>query len=70
MTPGPDMGALLKQIYEKQLDGEIKTTEEGIVLASQMVCLEADLPNRCPHRNDANDDKIPRSILCVAASPR
>jgi hypothetical protein len=37
MKPGPDMGALLKQIYEKQLDGEIKTTEDGIVLASQML---------------------------------
>ena len=33
------MGALLKQIYEKQLDGEIKTTEEGIALASQMLSL-------------------------------
>ena len=38
MTPGPEMGALLKQIYEKQLDGEIKTTEEGIALASQIAC--------------------------------
>jgi tRNA nucleotidyltransferase (CCA-adding enzyme) len=37
MKPGPDMGALLKQIYEKQLDGEIKTTEEGITLASQIL---------------------------------
>ena len=37
IRPGPDMGALLKQIYEKQLDGEIKNTEEGIALASQMV---------------------------------
>ncbi|RPI53777.1 MAG: HD domain-containing protein, partial [Acidobacteria bacterium] len=35
MTPGPEMGALLKRIYEKQLDGEIKTTEEGITLAAQ-----------------------------------
>jgi hypothetical protein len=31
------MGALLKQIYEKQLDGEIRTTEEGIALAAQML---------------------------------
>ncbi len=31
------MGALLKQIYEKQLDGEITTTEEGIALASQIL---------------------------------
>ena len=37
MKPGPEMGALLKQIYEKQLDGEIKTTEEGIALASQIL---------------------------------
>jgi tRNA nucleotidyltransferase (CCA-adding enzyme) len=42
MTPGPGMGALLKQIYEKQLDGEITTVEEGIALASQMVRLKAD----------------------------
>ncbi len=37
MPPGPDMGALLKQIYDKQLDGEIKTTQEGITLASQIL---------------------------------
>jgi tRNA nucleotidyltransferase (CCA-adding enzyme) len=37
MKPGPDMGALLKKIYEKQLDGEIKTTEEGIALASTIL---------------------------------
>ena len=29
MRPGPDVGALLKQIYERQLDGEITTTEEA-----------------------------------------
>jgi len=37
MKPGPEMGALLKQVYEKQLDGEIRTTEEGIALAAQML---------------------------------
>ncbi len=37
MKPGPEMGALLKEIYEKQLDGEIKTTEDGIALASQLL---------------------------------
>jgi tRNA nucleotidyltransferase (CCA-adding enzyme) len=37
MQPGPGIGALLKQIYEKQLDGEIKTTEEGIAMASQIL---------------------------------
>ena len=42
MAPGPGMGVLLKQIYEKQLDGDVTTTEEGIALAAQMVRLEAD----------------------------
>jgi tRNA nucleotidyltransferase (CCA-adding enzyme) len=37
MKPGPEMGALLKQVYEKQLDGEISTTEEGIALAARML---------------------------------
>ncbi|HUP41224.1 MAG TPA: HD domain-containing protein [Vicinamibacterales bacterium] len=37
MKPGPGMGALLKQVYEKQLDGVIRTTEEGITLASQIM---------------------------------
>jgi tRNA nucleotidyltransferase (CCA-adding enzyme) len=35
MKPGPDMGALLKQIYEKQLDGEVKSIEDAVTLASQ-----------------------------------
>jgi tRNA nucleotidyltransferase (CCA-adding enzyme) len=37
MQPGPDMGVVLKQVYERQLDGEIKTTEDGIRLASQIL---------------------------------
>src|SRR5918995_1339768 len=36
MPPGPAMGALLKKVYEKQLDGEIQTIEEGIAVAAQM----------------------------------
>jgi tRNA nucleotidyltransferase (CCA-adding enzyme) len=39
VKPGPAMGALLKQIYEKQLDGEITTTEGGIALASQILSM-------------------------------
>ena len=39
MRPGPEMGVLLKQIYEKQLDGEIKTTEEGVALASDIISM-------------------------------
>ena len=30
VPPGPRVGELLKEVYEKQLDGEITTTEEGI----------------------------------------
>ena len=37
MEPGPAVGGILKQIYEKQLDGEITTTEEGVELARTLV---------------------------------
>jgi tRNA nucleotidyltransferase (CCA-adding enzyme) len=37
VTPGPAMGELLKQIYERQLDGEITTTEEGVEAARQVI---------------------------------
>ena len=30
IEPGPRVGELLKQVYEKQLDGEVTTTEEGV----------------------------------------
>ena len=33
VKPGPEMGTLLKQIYERQLDGGFATTEEGVTLA-------------------------------------
>jgi tRNA nucleotidyltransferase (CCA-adding enzyme) len=37
MRPGPEVGALLKQIYERQLDGAIATTEEGIEVAKLLL---------------------------------
>jgi len=37
MQPGPAMGALLKQVYEKQLDGEITTTDGAVTLATRML---------------------------------
>jgi len=37
MAPGPEMGRLLKQIYERQLDGEITSVEEGIAAAKQLM---------------------------------
>jgi tRNA nucleotidyltransferase (CCA-adding enzyme) len=37
VAPGPGMGQLLKQIYERQLDGEICTVEEGVALARRIL---------------------------------
>jgi tRNA nucleotidyltransferase (CCA-adding enzyme) len=37
MKPGPEMGELLKKIYERQLDGEITSTEEAVKVASQIL---------------------------------
>ena len=45
MTPGPRVGEVLRQVYERQLDGSITTTDEGIALAREL----------CPNqRSDAN----------------
>jgi tRNA nucleotidyltransferase (CCA-adding enzyme) len=40
VTPGPAMGQLLQAIYERQLDGEVTTTEEGVQLARRMLAGE------------------------------
>jgi tRNA nucleotidyltransferase (CCA-adding enzyme) len=37
MTPGPRVGEILKAVYERQLDGEIRTTEEGIECARRLI---------------------------------
>jgi tRNA nucleotidyltransferase (CCA-adding enzyme) len=37
LAPGPRVGEILKQVYEKQLDGEIRTVEEGIEAAKEIV---------------------------------
>ena len=37
LTPGPKLGKILKKVYEKQLDGQIKTLEEGIVKAQELL---------------------------------
>ena len=36
VAPGPRMGEILKQVYERQLDGEITTLEEGLDLAKRL----------------------------------
>jgi tRNA nucleotidyltransferase (CCA-adding enzyme) len=37
LTPGPRIGAVLRQIYEKQLDGSIVTIDEGVTLAKEIL---------------------------------
>ena len=37
VAPGPRMGEILKQIYERQLDGEIATLEQGLALARTLI---------------------------------
>jgi tRNA nucleotidyltransferase (CCA-adding enzyme) len=37
VAPGPRMGRILKAIYEEQLDGRVKTLEEGIARGKQLV---------------------------------
>jgi tRNA nucleotidyltransferase (CCA-adding enzyme) len=33
LAPGPQVGAILRQVYERQLDGEITTVEQALTLA-------------------------------------
>jgi tRNA nucleotidyltransferase (CCA-adding enzyme) len=37
LSPGPRVGEILKQIYERQLDGEVRTLEEGIEAARYLI---------------------------------
>jgi tRNA nucleotidyltransferase (CCA-adding enzyme) len=37
ISPGPKVGEILKQVYEKQLDGDIRTTDDAIELAARIV---------------------------------
>ena len=37
VRPGPQVGEILRQVYEKQLDGEVRTTEEAIDLARTLL---------------------------------
>ena len=37
VAPGPRVGQILKQIYERQLDGSIQTVEQGVLLAGELV---------------------------------
>jgi tRNA nucleotidyltransferase (CCA-adding enzyme) len=37
LTPGPQIGRILRAVYERQLDGAITSVEEGITLAKTMI---------------------------------
>jgi tRNA nucleotidyltransferase (CCA-adding enzyme) len=37
LSPGPRIGEILKQIYERQLDGAFTTAEDGIELARRLI---------------------------------
>ena len=37
VTPGPRVGEILKEVYEKQLDGEITSVEEGVEEAKRVL---------------------------------
>ena len=39
VEPGPGMGAILKQVYERQLDGRVTSIEEGIQSAREILGL-------------------------------
>jgi tRNA nucleotidyltransferase (CCA-adding enzyme) len=37
VKPGPRMGEILRQVYEKQLDGEIQTLDQGLIAARGLI---------------------------------
>jgi tRNA nucleotidyltransferase (CCA-adding enzyme) len=37
MTPGPRVGEILKQVYEKQLDGQVTTVDEAVDEARRVI---------------------------------
>ena len=40
VAPGPQMGAILRELYERQLDGRLTTLEEGMEAAREIVARE------------------------------
>ena len=37
LTPGPAVGEILRQVYEKQLDGDIRTVDDAIAEAKRII---------------------------------
>ena len=56
LKPGPRVGAILKQVYERQLDGQVTTVDEAQALAEEICDLEilrsCDLGACVPVRQD------------------
>jgi tRNA nucleotidyltransferase (CCA-adding enzyme) len=41
LSPGPRIGAVLRQVYEQQLDGKVRTVDDGIALARALIADDA-----------------------------
>ena len=37
MTPGPRVGQVLKQVYERQLDGEVQSLDAALAVAKRLL---------------------------------
>lgn len=37
LEPGPEVGRILRQVYERQLDGRVRTLDEGLAAARQII---------------------------------
>jgi tRNA nucleotidyltransferase (CCA-adding enzyme) len=37
LAPGPRVGEILRQVYERQLDGEVTSVEEATAIAREIV---------------------------------
>jgi tRNA nucleotidyltransferase (CCA-adding enzyme) len=61
LKPGPDVGRILKEIYERQMDGEIETTEAGIDLARRMITGEGSSQSEGLSQKNAEARKPQRS---------
>ena len=39
IVPGPEMGVMLKTLYERQLDGDIQSLDEGLAAARALIAI-------------------------------
>jgi tRNA nucleotidyltransferase (CCA-adding enzyme) len=42
VSPGPEMGRILRQVYERQLDGSVTSLEQGVAAAREILSAPAD----------------------------